>query len=72
MILNFADVSKLANIIYQMIALIKSNRMIRVASNSDEKQRIYGCSEPFFVNYSPNVVLLWSRDQIWNNETFKF
>ena len=47
-----------------MKALIKSNRMIHVASNSDEKQETYGCSKPFFVNYSPNMVLLWSRDQI--------
>ena len=36
-----------------MKALIKSNRMIHVASNLGEKQRTYGCSKPFFVNYSP-------------------
>ena len=63
-ILNFADVSKLAKIINQVKALIKSNRIIHVSSNSDEKQRNYGCSKLFFVNYSPNMVLLWSRDQI--------
>ena len=37
--------------------------MIHVASNSDEKQETYGCSKPLFVNYPPNMVLLWSRDQ---------
>ena len=63
-ILNFADVSKLEKIIYQMKALIKSNRMVHVSSNSDKKQRNYGCLKLFFVNYSPNMVLLWSRDQI--------
>ena len=71
-ILDFAYVSKLANIIYQVKALIKSNRIIHVASNSDEKQRNYGCSKLFFVNYSPNMVLLWSRDQIQKNDAFKF
>ena len=34
------------------------NRMIHVSSNSDEKQRNYGCSKLFFVNYSPNQ---WRR-----------
>ena len=62
--LNFADVSKLAKIIYKVKAHIESNRMIHVSSNSDEKQRNYGRSKLFFVNYSPNMVLLWSRDQI--------
>ena len=62
--INFADVGKLAKIIYQVKALIKSNRMRHVSSNSDEKERNYGCSKLFFVNYSPNMVLLWSRDEI--------
>ena len=38
-----------------MKALIKSNRMVHVSSNSDKKQRNYGCLKLFFVNYSPRA-----------------
>ena len=35
--------------------------MIHVSSNLDEKQRNYGCSKLFFVNYSRNMSAIVSR-----------
>ena len=49
--------------IYQMKVLIKSNRMMHVRDQSNKRDKIYGGLKNFFVDHSPNMVLLWSHDQ---------
>ena len=57
--------------VHQMKVLIKSNRMMHVSDQSDKRGRIYGGFKNYFVDCSPNMVLLWSRDQSYDNEMSK-
>ena len=63
-------VSKYKKCIYQNEVFIKSNRMVIVLDPKDIRDKCYRGFKKF-PYYFLNIVLMWSRDQIPNNEMLK-